>query len=431
MDENSQIKLTNDLKKISKKTVNFDRKNKSINSKVKNLVNKTVSGFCSKNENAIKHININDKQKSKKQRNPGIDLYRLIAMYGVVMNHLLYVHGADKKYPRYSRYLKIIHILTGWHNNGFALISGIVGYKSCGYANLIYLWLYVEFYTLGIPLYYKYIKKDQDITAFYIKDKFPIIFNKYWYFTAYFGISIFLPIVNKGISIISRFQFTLVVIGSIGLFVIWRDIQNPQVDVFKMNYGMSFSWVFTLYFTGAYIGKYNAVYKGFKKYIFCIICAFIFLYSNYLYYKVLNNELDLGNGYYQRKIIEFLKINFTDRYDGLLKITTSITAALFFMQIHYNKYIAKFLSILGPLVFSVYIIHENNYIKNKILFQHTFEHDPVDLSLKSAMILVLLKGLKICFYCMIIDYFRNLLFSILKIKQICVFLENRINRIFS
>ena len=139
----------------------------------------------------------------------------------------------------------------------------------------------------------------------------------------------------------------------------------------------------------------------------------------------------MGNGYYQRKIIEFLKINFTDRYDGLLKIITSITAALFFMQIHYNKYIAKFLSILGPLVFSVYIIHENNYIKNKILFQHTFEHDPVDLSLKSAMILVLLKGLKICFYCMIIDYFRNLLFSILKIKQICVFLENSINRIFS
>ena len=241
MDEDSQIKLTNDLKKISKKTVNFDRKNKSINSKVKNLVNKTISKFYSKNKNAIKDININDKQKSKKQRNPGIDLYRLIAMYGVVMNHLLYVHGADKKYSRYSRYLKIIHILTGWHNNGFALISGIVGYKSCGYANLIYLWLYVEFYTLGIPLYYKYIKKDQDITAFYIKDKFPIIFNKYWYFTAYFGISIFLPIINKGISIISRFQFTLVVIASIGLFVIWRDIQNPQVDVFKMNYGMSFS----------------------------------------------------------------------------------------------------------------------------------------------------------------------------------------------
>ena len=172
MDENSQIKLTNDLKKISKKTVNFDRKNKSINSKVKNLVNKTVSGFCSKNEN--------EKQIVKKQRNPGIDLVRLIAMYGAVINHLLYVHGGDRKYSHYSKYLKILHILTGWHNNGFALISGIVGFKSFRYANLLYLWLYVVFYTLEIPYYFKNFKNIKHINTFYIKDYFPVIFKRYF-----------------------------------------------------------------------------------------------------------------------------------------------------------------------------------------------------------------------------------------------------------
>lgn len=430
MDEDSKIKLNNNLRKISIKKANFEKKNKSISSKYKNLVNQIISNFSNKEENEINPINTNDKKKIKKKRNPGIDLFRLIAMYGVVMNHVLYVHGADKKYSKYSRYLKIIHILTGWHINGFALISGIVGYKSYGYANLFYLWLYVEFYSLGIPLYYKYIKKDKNIIAFHIKDKYPIIFRKYWYFTDYFAVCIFLPIINKGISLISRFQFTLMIIFSIGLFVIWRDVQNPDEDVYKMTYGMSFLWIFILYFVGAYIGKYNVVYTGFKKYIFCIICAFVFLYTNYIYYKVLNNELDIGNGYYQRKLLDFLKINFTDRYDGLLKIITSITAALFFMQINFNKYIAKFLSLLGPLVFSIYIIHENNYVKNKLLF-NSFDNEPDDLKLKSAMSLVLVKGLKICFCCIIIDYFRNLLFSILKIKQICVLLENRLNRIFS
>ena len=68
MDEDSQIKLSNDLKKISKKTVNFDRKNKSINSKVKNLVNKTISKFYSKNKNAIKDINIYMINKRAKSR---------------------------------------------------------------------------------------------------------------------------------------------------------------------------------------------------------------------------------------------------------------------------------------------------------------------------------------------------------------------------
>jgi 5'-AMP-activated protein kinase catalytic alpha subunit len=49
----------------------------------------------------------------------------------------------NSKYSKYSRYLKIIHILTGWHINGFALISGIVGYKSYGYANLFYCKCYI------------------------------------------------------------------------------------------------------------------------------------------------------------------------------------------------------------------------------------------------------------------------------------------------
>ena len=430
MDNDLKVKLNKNHKKVSLKKESFHKKNKSIKTKLSNLINQTFLDKKNKNKIAIKTINENEKPIIKKQRNPGIDLVRLIAMYGTIINHLLYVHGGVRKYSRYSKYLKILHILTGWHNNGFALISGIVGYKSFRYANLLYLWLYVVFYTLGIPFYFKQFQNIRNINTFYISDYFPVVFKRYWYVTAYFGMSLFLPIVNKGISIITRYEFTLVVITTLGLFAIWHCTQNPDADIFNMNYGRTLIWIFTFYVTGAYIGKYKVDYHGFKKYIFCIICAFIFLYSNYLFFKVINNELNLGHGYYQSKLLTFLKNNFTDRYDGLLKIITSISATLFFMQINYPKFIAKFISFFGPLAFSIYIIHENHYFKKYILSK-TFINEPDNISLKSAMILVSLKSLKILVFCLIIDFFRNLLFSIFQIKRICLFLENSIKKIFS
>ena len=46
-------------------------------------------------------------------------------MYGIIINHLLYLYDKGAM-VKYSKYLKIIHIFTFWHNNGFILIAGIV-----------------------------------------------------------------------------------------------------------------------------------------------------------------------------------------------------------------------------------------------------------------------------------------------------------------
>lgn len=92
-------------------------------------------------------------QNTVKKRNPGVDLVRLIGAYIIVLNHFLFIGGGLKKYSKYEKQLNFLHIFTDWHNNGFALISGIVGYKTNKYANLLYLWLTVFFYSVGIHLY--------------------------------------------------------------------------------------------------------------------------------------------------------------------------------------------------------------------------------------------------------------------------------------
>ena len=32
----------------------------------------------------------------------------------------------------------------------------------------------------------------------------PVIFNRYWYFTTYFGMYLFLPVINKGIENLTK-----------------------------------------------------------------------------------------------------------------------------------------------------------------------------------------------------------------------------------
>ena len=130
-------------------------------------------------------------------------------MFNIVLNHFLCFGDIFKKYPLYKSQLLSLHILTDWHNNGFALISGIVGYKSHRYSKLIYLWLTVVFYSVGIHLYIKYFHKKFIIVNDISVEFFPIIFKRYWYFTAYFGMYLFLPVINKGISCLTIVFFLI------------------------------------------------------------------------------------------------------------------------------------------------------------------------------------------------------------------------------
>ena len=131
--------------------------------------------------------NIENFDKTIKVRNSVIDLIRLIGMYGAIMNHILNYGNGFKKYYKYKKELKFLQSILFWHNDGFALISGIIGYKTNKYSNLLYLWLYVVFYSVGIHIYFQYFMRNSIIDISILFELFPIIFQRYWYFTAYFG----------------------------------------------------------------------------------------------------------------------------------------------------------------------------------------------------------------------------------------------------
>ena len=409
---------------------NNDLKTVQSNSLIYEVYSKCKSCYYSeakmKSNFVNNYNNKNFEEKNLKKRNPGIDLVRLICMYMIIINHYIYFGEAFKKYPQHKKYLIPLHNLTDWSNNGFALISGIVGYKTNRYSNLLYLWLTVFFYSLGIHLFIRLFKKNFIIKNDISVDCFPIIFKRYWYFTAYFGMYLYLPVINKGISYLTKFEFKLVVMSTLGIFVLWKDLKNPNRDVFDLRAGNSMIWLLTYYLTGAYIGKYNIDYTGTKKYLFYFLCLFIYFFTIYLYHKLNNSQQNESNSY----IKNILKQMLTKRYDSFFKISQSISACLFFLQISYNKCASKIICFLGPLAFGIYLIHTHPILIINSL-KHIFDNVQDNISINSIIFLLLFKSLKIFIFCLIIDYFRSKIFSFLKLRKISIFIEQKIFKILN
>jgi hypothetical protein len=221
--------------------------------------------------------NINENlSKNKKVRNHGIDFIRILAMYGIIINHIIYKKNTLSKFEKFKQ-LKLLHILLFWHNNGFAFISGFIGYKVHKYSNLFYLWTWVFFYSVVIHLFYLKYKPQIVINDKFYYNLFPIIFKRYWFFTAYFGMYLFLPIINKGISYLNKSELKICFISLLAIYVFWHDIMNLQDDIFMTNKGFSVLWLLIFYIAGAYFGKYKIEILENKKFYFFLISFLIYI----------------------------------------------------------------------------------------------------------------------------------------------------------
>jgi hypothetical protein len=73
-------------------------KNQSINKCLYFFKNKISEIKSITNNSFLAYNNPTNTQNKKKVRNPGIDLMRLIGMYIIVMNHMLFIGNAFQKF---------------------------------------------------------------------------------------------------------------------------------------------------------------------------------------------------------------------------------------------------------------------------------------------------------------------------------------------
>ena len=253
------------------------------------------------------------------------------------------------------RKLNLLLIFCFWHVNSFALISGIVGYKTNKYSNIIYLWFYVLFYSLSIFILFKVfnprLTKNYNIIIFL----FPVTYKVYWYFTVYFHMYLFIPIINKGINSLNKNELKMVVISLFVIYIILKEIVNPKANFLSKGY--SLLWVLILYIAGGYFGKY-IINNGKKTLIFYLINITIFIVSTLLCYYM---------RFYKEKKLKVIKNLFKLQYNSLAMILQVFSLMLITLHIKINKILRKIICFFGPLTFGVYLIHDNRFIRAYII----------------------------------------------------------------
>lgn len=355
--------------------------NPKLAGKKKNLVNNKI----------IKEIKV------KKERNPGIDLLRIIGMYAIIIHHIIDFSKVNTfKYIE----LRFMNVLCFFHISVYGFISGIVGMNSHKYSNLLFIWFSTFFYSLGFYSIYKLFYSSHFKNEELIKFIFPVIYKRYWYISSYFGMYLFLPVINKGISILSKLEHKIIIFSLIYIFTVWKDYFSPNNDPFLLNNGYSPIGLLIYYIIGSYLGKYIIIKNS--NIMINFIYLILYVFSSYLcYYFSCYNKINVN------VIIIKLKNVFTLRINSIPMYIQGISLTLIFSRIKYNKYIGKFITFIGPLSLGVYLIHCNYFVLRHKIYSFGLNY-PLNISLKALIFLILLYGMKVLVFSMIIDYFKNL-----------------------
>lgn len=204
---------------------------------------------------------IMEKYTSIKQsgRHYGLDLLRIISMFMIVITHVLGKGGlrssVEGHADSYFIVTWIIQVLVYGAVNCYALISGYVGINSrYRYSKLLSIWAQVFFYTFTITALFAIT--GHEVTLLNWRDAFfPIVSGQYWYITAYFGLLVFMPVINNGLNALTDKQLKQLVLLMFIIFSILPAVLNNRVPEFSLSKGFEMTWLLILYIIGAYLKR--------------------------------------------------------------------------------------------------------------------------------------------------------------------------------
>lgn len=285
-----------------------------------------------------------------KERNYGIDLLRILATFMVVMLHVLAQGGILKSLstkPISGEVIWFIDILCFCAVNIFGLISGYVGlFANRKLSNILVLWLQVAFYNvLSVILVGVFWTEDFSV-KYIVTNLFPILNNTNWYFTSYFVLFFFMPLVNSWVAKSEKNTLNKILLISVILFMGIESLQT--VEPFGVHSGYSFVWLGLLYFIGAYIKKYKLLEKLTVKW-----CALGFLGC-----AVLTWLVRVGIELVTWKVLgaPALGTKFIS-YTSPVMVLQAVFALELFSKIKIKPPVIKVVSWFAPMTFGVFILH--------------------------------------------------------------------------
>jgi len=343
---------------------------------------------------------------SKNGRNYGIDVLRIIAMLFIVNIHSV-LHGniiSNCQTGTVNYYISTFLQTVVWCGvDVFALISGFVGYQhQKGYriAGFLRLWLQVLFYSAGISLLFYFLCPGTVGKAELLKSFAPLTTKAYWYFTAYFFVILFAPLLNNIVSKYDKKYLICFVI--IGGAVLYASHLLPTVfGTVLLVY---------MYFLGAFLSKYQEQIKlNNAVYILLIIGLIIFTWAWRVYWEPIKPFL---GGLWLRN-------------DSPTIIAISLCMLMLFARFKPSN--TLLISVITPSIFSVYLLNDHFLIRKYFIAKYL----PWLSDAQWYILIIYLIGFSILFFAgaVLLDFARRKAEEKLHIKEKTQSIENSVKNL--
>lgn len=345
-----------------------------------------------------------------RERNLGIDLLRILSMFLVTVLHVLgnggvlgAAHGINYNIAW------LMEIMAYCSVNCYALISGYVGVKSgFKYSRIILLWLQVVFYTVGLTVVTAFVNPEAVTAERIFVAFFPVMKREYWYFTAYFCMSFFVPAFNYVVNNMPRRQVRAMIVASLVLLSLLPAVfktgllGDPIGDTFWTSNGYNTLWISVLYVIGAYVSKYKCTER-------------IPAWAGVLTYAAVILITWLEKLYAKPSVL----VNYT---------SPTVLIAGFSLLVAFSRLrlrpLRRVIGLLAPAAFGVYVIHVNKFIWDYVLNKRYAEF--ASYPAPKMVLWVILAALSIYFICSAVDVARAFVFKVTRVREGLERLEKRV-----
>ena len=292
----------------------------------------------------------------KSERNMGVELFRIVSMLLVILLHVM-GHGGVYTYaePLSTNYMVAWFLETvGYCSvNCYAIISGFANVKTkFKFRRFIHLWLETVVLILAMTaIAHFFIPSIEVNPEWWLSAVFPMSRRELWYICAYFLLFPLMPLLNKGLHAISRWQHVVI--------ILW--LQLPTVvklimhkDSFGVSGGYSTIWLISLYVIGAYFRMYGAPkwakwFVTLPSFLLCALAA---------WFKMIYIEKQASLGLVEKDSVLYEFRDDLISYVSPLMVIMSVMLLLFFMQLQIKgKPIRWMVANFAKATWGVFVLH--------------------------------------------------------------------------
>lgn len=328
-----------------------------------------------------------------KKRESNIELLRIIAMLLIIAHHFS-IHGG------FNFSISDISINKFWTQflllggkigvNIFVLISGyfLINVKQLKISKILKLWLQIFTYSIGIfticvvtgliPYEPQELKRNL----------LPITYSCWWFASTYFVLYLIFPYINKVLTQLDKKSYLKLIILTT---ICWVFI--PTVSINLLYQSNALIWFIYLYTISGYIKLHlnNTKLSGKKSILIALLFLIIYFSILIIYYFV-----GLKFPFFAKRVTSFFEMQKLP----IVLISIFLFIGFLNLKIKYNKII----NLIASATFGVYLIHDNDYIRNflwNILFKNaTFSNNNLLIPYSLFVIVI------VFLVCTIIELFR-------------------------